>query len=147
MPSLPAKTPTSVFGLMSFASSILLACIASTSCRDTSAPPPAMVSTTRVVGTWTGRGSQTLGFTSESGRFRVTWQTRNEDPPGTGTFRLTAHSAVSGRPIQPITDHRGIGTGSTSVEDDPRPYNLMVESSNVEWTISVEDTVATRPRQ
>ena len=112
-------------------------------CRNDSPPPPSLVATTRVVGTWEGRGNQTLGFTSESGRFRVSWQTRNENPPGAGTFHLTAHSAVSGRPIQAITNHRGVGSGSTNVDDDPRPYNLMVESNNVEWTISVEDIVAT----
>ena len=115
-------------------------------CRNDSPPTPSLVATTRVVGTWEGRGNQTLGFTSESGRFRVNWQTRNENPPGTGTFHLTAHSAVSGRPIQAITTHRGVGTGSTNVDDDPRPYNLMVESNNVEWTISVEDIVATATR-
>ena len=115
-------------------------------CRNDSPPTRSLVATTRVVGTWEGRGNQTLGFTSESGRFRVNWQTHNENPPGTGTFHLTAHSAVSGRPIQAITNHRGVGTGSTNVDDDPRPYNLMVESHNVEWTISVEDIVATAAR-
>ncbi len=72
----------------------------------------------------------------------MTWQTRDEHPPGTGTFRLAAHSAVSGRPIQSITDHRGVGGGAADVDDDPRPYNLMIESANVEWIISVEEVVA-----
>ena len=108
--------------------------------------PPAMVATTRALGTWQGRGSQTIGFNSESGRFRVTWQTRNDQPPGRGTFQLTAHSAVSGRPIQAIADHRGIGEGAANVEDDPRPYNLMVESANIDWTISVIEVVATPAR-
>lgn len=115
-------------------------------CHDAPPPPAPMVATTRALGTWEGRGSQTIGFNSESGRFRVHWQTRNEAPVGGGTFRLTAHSAVSGRPIQPIADSRGVGEGSANVEDDPRPYNLMVESTNVDWTISVEETVATPGR-
>ena len=110
-------------------------------CGQEPSPAPAGA-TTRALGTWEGRGSQTIGFNSESGRFRVTWQTRNEHPPGSGTFRLTAHSAVSGRPIQPITDHRGVGSGAADVDDDPRPYNLMIESANLDWIISVEETVA-----
>ena len=116
-------------------------------CQQAVPPAPAMVATTRALGTWEGRGSQTIGFTSESGRFRVTWQTQHETLPGGGTFRLAAHSAVSGRPIQPITDHRGVGSGTTEVLDDPRPYNLMVESINIDWTISVEDIVATPARR
>jgi hypothetical protein len=51
------------------------------------------------------------------------------------------HSAVSGRPIQVLADHRGEGGGRASFVDDPRPYNFMVESANVEWSFSVEETV------
>jgi hypothetical protein len=121
---------------------LLIAFVAlAVACRQDPPPAPAAM-TTRALGTWEGRGSQTIGFNSESGRFRVTWQTRNEQPPGTGTFRLAAHSAVSGRPIQPIADHRGAGSGAANVDNDPRPYNLMIESTNVDWTISVEETIA-----
>jgi hypothetical protein len=84
----------------------------------------------------------TIGFVSESGRFRVQWETRNEHSPSSGSFRLTVHSAVSGRPIQVIADHRGAGSGSARVDDDPRPYNFMIESANVDWSFSVEEVVA-----
>jgi hypothetical protein len=95
----------------------------------------------RPAGPWQGTGNSTIGFVSESGRFEVTWQTRNERPPGAGTFRLTVHSAVSGRPIQVLADHQGEGGGRASFADDPRPYNFMVESANVEWSFSVEEIV------
>jgi hypothetical protein len=110
-------------------------------CGGTEPPPRQVVTVNRPAGTWQGTGNRTIGFISESGRFDVTWETRNERPAGTGTFRLTVHSAVSGRPIQVLADQRGEGRGRASVADDPRPYNFMVESANIEWSFSVEETV------
>ena len=97
---------------------------------------------TRPLGTFQGRGSQTIGVVSESGRLRVSWETRNENPAGAGTFRLALHSGVSGRPIELITEERGPGKGTREVTDDPRPYNLMVDSANLDWWFSVEEIVA-----
>jgi hypothetical protein len=79
---------------------------------------------------------------SDSGRLRISWETHNEQPPGAGTFRLALHSGVSGRPIEVITDERGLGKGTRDVIDDPRPYNLMVDSANLDWSFSVEEIVA-----
>lgn len=93
------------------------------------------------MGSWEGSGSRTIGIVTDSGRFRIAWRTRNEDPQGSGTFRLTVHSAVSGRPIQVVADHRGEGSGTAEFEDDPRPYNFMVDSENVEWSLTVEEVV------
>ena len=101
-----------------------------------------MVAVTRPLGTFHGRGDQTIGVVSDSGRLHITWETRNEQPPGAGRFRLALHSGVSGRPIELITDERGAGKGSRDVADAPRPYNLMVESANLDWTFSVEEIVA-----
>ncbi|MCA1586591.1 MAG: hypothetical protein LC791_18075 [Acidobacteria bacterium] len=96
---------------------------------------------TRPIGSWQGKGSRTIGVPSDSGRFRIAWQTRDEHPAGSGTFRLTVHSAVSGRPIQVVADHRGEGSGSAEFDDDPRPYNFMVDSAHVEWSLTVEEVV------
>lgn len=112
-------------------------------------PPPSHVAVTRSLGTFSGRGDQTIGVVSESGRLRVTWETRDAHRSGGGTFRLALHSGVSGRPIELITDERGPGKGTREVADDPRPYNLMVESANLDWSFSVEEIVAapvSRPR-
>jgi hypothetical protein len=112
-------------------------------CANPPAPPPSStVAVTRALGTFEGRGDQTIGVVSESGRLRVSWETRNEHPLGSGRFRLALHSGVSGRPIELIVDERGTGKGSREVADDPRPYNLMVESANLEWSFSVEEVVA-----
>ena len=71
------------------------------------------------------------------------WATKEGPTPG-GFFRLTVHSAVSGRPLQVIVDHQGAGGATVDFADDPRPYNLMVESAGVEWSIAVEEIVAGR---
>src|SRR5450759_1162090 len=51
----------------------------------------------RKLGSWSGRGSmQTEPFISDTGSLRLRWETRNEAAPGTGIFRVTVHSDVSG---------------------------------------------------
>jgi hypothetical protein len=109
------------------------------------APPPAdeRVAVTRPAGSWQGRGNRTIGVNSDTGRLHISWQARNEHPAGRGTFRLAVHSAVSGRPIQLITEQRGEGGGSADFQDDPRPYNLMIDSANLDWSVSVDEVVVT----
>jgi hypothetical protein len=99
----------------------------------------------RQLGSWTGQGSTTLGFVSESGSFRINWAARNRDPATPGTFHLTLRSGISGRPLKVIADHRGAGGGSVEFGDDPRMYEFLVESAGLDWTISVDETFA--PRQ
>jgi hypothetical protein len=110
----------------------------SAACGGSPTPERELVTIARPAGSWQGSGDSTIGFVSESGRFRIHWETRREDPPRSGTFRLTVHSAVSGRPMQVVADHRGEGSGDADFADDPRIYNFMVESANVEWSFSVE---------
>ena len=93
----------------------------------------------RHVESWEGTGDRTIGFVSESGVFRVSWKTRNERPAGSGTFRLTVRSAISGRPIRIITDERGEGSGRVDFVDDPRLYEFIVESANVGWWFEAEE--------
>lgn len=100
-----------------------------------------MVAVARPAGTWQGSGGSTIGFVSDSGHFRVTWQTRNEQPAGRGHFRLTVHSAVSGRAMEVLVERRGAGEGRQEFADQPRSYNLMVDSANVDWSVSVEEFV------
>lgn len=122
---------------------LLVSLIITTGCSTpTPSPPAGHVAITRPLGTFSGRGDHTIGVVSESGWLRVTWTTRNEDGAGNGRFRLALHSGVSGRPIELITDERGPGRGSREVTDDPRPYNFMVESANLDWSFSVEEIVA-----
>ena len=113
------------------------------SCRSDTpgARTPAVV--WRTLGSWSGRGSmQTEPFISDTGSLRLRWETTNEAAPGTGTFRLTVHSDVSGRALVLAVDTRGVGRDTTYVTEDPRPFFLAVESANLDWTVAAEEGVA-----
>lgn len=124
----------------------LIAAASIGACREPRPAPPQPRSVTRPAVSWEGSGNRTLDFVSESGRFRLTWETRNEHPNGSGTFVLTVHSGVSGRPLRQIVDQRGEGKGSTLFEDDPRPYHFMIQSANLEWLVSAEEVVTVMAR-
>ena len=103
-------------------------------------PAAERASAPRRLGSWTGKGSTTLGFTSESGSFLIGWKTRNEKTSQPGHFQLTLRSGISGRPLQLIADHRGDGAAAVEFGDDPRMYEFLVDSNGVEWSISVDET-------
>lgn len=110
-------------------------------CGSQPSEPQPVVSVTRVVGSWSGRGTRTVGdVPSETGRFRILWQTSNESPPGAGTFKLTLRSAISGRTIGLVADTTGVGSGTAHFDEGPRTYDFLVESANVDWTFRVEET-------
>ena len=104
-----------------------------------------MIGIPQLVGSWEGSGDHTIGFVSNSGKFRVRWSTRQEPGKAEGVFRLTVHSAVSGRPLQEVVTQHGPGEGSFNFEDDPRQYNLMVASSGVVWSVVVDEVVLVPP--
>ena len=114
--------------------------LASGCTRQPSEPQP-IVAVTRPVGSWQGRGTATVGdIPSETGRFRIVWQTSNESPAGAGTFKLTLRSAISGRTLGIVADHKGVGTGTAEYDEGPRTYDFLVESTNVDWSFKVEET-------
>ena len=97
----------------------------------------------RKLGTWSGHGSMlTEPFISDTGSLRLRWETSREATAGTGTFRITLHSDVSGRSLLVAVDVRGVGRDTTYVTEDPRPFFLAVESANLDWTIEADEAVA-----
>lgn len=115
----------------------------SASCRDNGARERTPTVVWRKLGTWSGRGSmQTEPFISDTGSLRLRWETTHEATPGTGTFRVTLHSDVSGRPLLVAVDVRGVRGDTTYVTEDPRPFFLAVESANLDWTIEADEAVA-----
>jgi hypothetical protein len=116
--------------------------VAFSGCRTKPSEPQQIVNVTRQVGAWKGRGTATVGdIPSETGRFLIVWETSNESPAGAGTFKLTMRSAISGRPLQLVAEHKGVGTGTASYDEGPRTYDFLVESANVDWSFRVEETV------
>jgi hypothetical protein len=94
------------------------------------------------VGSWSGRGDkQTESFTSDTGGFRIHWETRNEAPSGGGRLKVVFRSGDSGREIIDAVDAHGVGQGTDEVGDRPRWYFLTIESANVDWTVTVEEPV------
>lgn len=118
-----------------------------TSCAAEAPPSSSPEVIWRAVGSWSGHGnSQTGSFTVETGALRVLWETRNESPPGAGTFRVSLHSAISGRPLQVAIDHRGPGRDTAYVQDDPRVSYLVIDSAALDWTVNVDEAVTSTVR-
>jgi hypothetical protein len=103
----------------------------------------------RPVGTWSGRGnSQTGSFSVETGALRLQWEARNDGATAPGTFRVHLHSAISGRPLQTVVDHKGPGRDTAFLSDDPRVSYLVIES-NLDWSVTLEEAMpaTTTPTQ
>ena len=119
----------------------LLIVSALVSCSPKPSIPQDIVAVTREVGAWQGHGTATVGdIPSETGRFRIHWETTNESPAGAGTFKLTMRSAISGRPLQLVVDHKGVGAGTADYDEGPRTYDFLVESANLDWKFRVDET-------
>jgi hypothetical protein len=94
----------------------------------------------RSIGSWSGRGNmQTESFTSDTGSLRVRWRADHEARPGDGTLRLTLHSAISGRPLAQVVDHRGAGADTSYIGEDPRVFYVVVDSAGLEWSFTVDE--------
>lgn len=123
--------------------SVMAGCLAS-AC---SPPPPKQAPQQELVlwkqlGKWSGRGNtQTESFLGLTGSLRMHWQTKNESPQGTGTFLMVLRSAISGRELQNPVDQRGDGEGTAYVAEDPRTFYVTIESTNVDWSFTVEEAV------
>jgi len=120
---------------------------AASACRRHDAEPvkkgePQMI--WRPVGSWSGHGNrQTESFHGETGALRVKWEARPESTDGqVGPFRLTAHSAISGRILGEVVDHQGPGSGVGYVSTEPHTFYISVESSGLSWTFSVDEGIA-----
>jgi hypothetical protein len=115
-------------------------------CRGRDVAPPKAERRTiwRPVGSWSGHGNaQTESFDGETGTLRVKWETRGETSNAkAATFRLTAHSAISGRILEQVVDHPGAGAGVGYVSQDPHTFYMSVESTGVAWTFTVEEGIA-----
>jgi len=96
----------------------------------------------RPIASWSGHGNtQTDSFNIGSGQWRIKWETSHELASGKGTFVLKVHSLVSGRFVETAVDHQGVGRGVEYVAEEPRAFFLVIESSGIDWAVSVEEVV------
>jgi hypothetical protein len=122
----------------------LLLALSNLSCRHRD-PPPSEVVVWKQVGSWSSRGNaQTESFMSDTGGFRVRWETKNESVPGAGRLKVVFRSGDSGRPIIEAVDVRGVGRDTEEVADNVRWYFLTIESANVDWSVSVDERLRGR---
>jgi hypothetical protein len=120
---------------------LLLAMLAVSACRREAKParkPAALV--WHSIGSWSGRGNaQTESFEIGYEPCRVLWEARNESAPGAGELVVTLHSAVSGRDLALVVDHRGAGRDVAYLHVDPHYSYMTIESKNVDWSLTVEE--------
>ena len=103
------------------------------------AQAPAAATTWRPLGQWAGAGSrQTESFDVVSGALRLQWEVR-ETTASAGPFRVWLYSAISGRPLQLVVEHKGPGAGTTHLADDPRTSYLVIECEGVTWTAALDE--------
>jgi hypothetical protein len=122
----------------------LAALLILSACRsDAPSQPPQTVVAWKPIGSWAGRGDkQTETFTSDTGGFRVHWETANEAPAGAGRLRVIFRSGDSGREIIEAIDAHGAGSGLEEVAADrPRWFYITIESSAVDWKVSVDERI------
>jgi hypothetical protein len=125
-----------------YALAAVLAVIASSGCKRVAKAENQIAVGWRPVDSWSGRGdTQTDSFNIESGTWRIKWDTRSAAEPGAGSFKVTVHSAVSGRPLAVAVVHKGAGHGIAYVNEDPRLFHLVIESRDLDWSVSVEEGV------
>jgi hypothetical protein len=104
--------------------------------------PPTRIIAWKRLGSWSGRGNrQTETFISDTGSFRVLWETKNEAAAGTGRLKVAFRSGDSGRVIIDAVDCRGVGSDTTYVGDQVRWYYLTIDAANIEWSVTVEEPV------
>jgi hypothetical protein len=103
-------------------------------------PPTEEVVVWKQLGSWSGRGNaQTESFVGLTGSLRFHWRTTHENPHSKGRFKLILQSAVSGRALQEPVDQEGVGEGTAYAADDPRVFHVLVESSDLDWSFTVEE--------
>jgi len=117
---------------------LVCVCLVCAGCRSEAKPDARQTLVGwRPIASFSGRGnSQTESFNIEGGQWRIKWATT-----GTGMFVMTVHSAVSGRPLGVPVEQRGTGHGTAYVNEDPRLYHLVIESSDLDWSVAVEEAV------
>ncbi len=76
--------------------------------------------------------------------FRVRWQTESAPNTSSGTFHLFLHSSVSGRPLLTVVERQGPGAGEANVVEDPREFFLVMEASDLEWSVTLDEAVSAR---
>ena len=138
------------FGLRLLAVGLVAAALAGSACGPRAdAKPQARREAERRCGGRSARGPAAAAcrpnrLPAKRGALRVRWETtpeKAEPAQPSGLFRLNAHSAISGRLLQPVVEQAGVGSGVGYVQQDPHVFYVVVESNQLNWTFTVEEAI------
>jgi len=119
---------------------IAASCAWLTGCNSTPKAASRRETIWRPVGTWSGRAQlQTESWPGDTGAMRIRWTTTHA--AAAGVFKLTIHSAISGRPMEVVVEHEGDGNGTAYFSDDPRVFFAVVDAKDLEWTFTIDEPV------
>jgi len=76
--------------------------------------------------------------------WRLRWEATAVNADSPVALRVTVHSADSGRLLEAPLDESGAGSGVVEIVEEPRQFYLTVESTGLDWTLAVEDSVPAR---
>jgi hypothetical protein len=63
----------------------------------------------------------------------------HETGPGAGRFKLIVGSSISGRTLMVMADVQGVGHNISYLNEEPRTFYALVESSNVDWKFTIDE--------
>jgi hypothetical protein len=108
------------------------------------APPaapraPAPEPTWQTIATWSGSGmKETETFTTRTREWRIQWQSRREPFPNAGLLQIFVHDADGGV-VSLAANKQGPGKDVSYVRAPAGPHYLMINSANIDWTVTVEE--------
>ena len=109
-------------------------------------PTPAASILWHTLGTWSGSGDrQSESFDVTTGSMRLTWESVQEGALGANHFRVSLHSAISGRPLQTIVDTQEAGADTVDLAANPRVAYLLIESEQIRWRVTLQEAVPVSP--
>jgi hypothetical protein len=76
---------------------------------------------------------------------RLTWEAVQEGALRVNHFRVSLHSAISGRPLQTIVDTQEAGADTVDLAANPRVAYLLIESEQIRWRVTLEEAVPVSP--
>jgi hypothetical protein len=68
-------------------------------------------------------------------------QARSDAVAADRLLRIFLHSAVSGRRLAVAVDHQGPGTDTVYINEDPRGFYLVIESTGLRWAVDVAEGI------
>ncbi len=109
---------------------------------QTAAPataPPQPAKTWHAIKTWSGSGmKETERFRTTNREWRVRWESRNEPFAGAGILQVYVYDG-SGGMVAVAANKQGPGSDVSYVRSDPGDHYLMLNSANIDYTVTVEE--------